>query len=343
MEQRDLIIVGAGQAGLATAYAARQAGLEALVLEARERAAGSWPTYYDSLELFSPAQYSSLPGRPFPGDPARYPTRDEVVRYLVDYATWLGTDVRTGVRVTGVKQDGGLVATTSTGSVIRAPRLIVATGAFGAPHRPALPGLDTFTGTVLHSADYRAPEAVGGERVLVIGRGNSAIQIAAELAEHARVTLVTRGPVRWVPQRPLGRDVHWWMSRCGVDTVPIGRWVRKRTLPVLDDGRYRRAVARGRPNRRAMFTTVRGDEVLWADGERERVDAIVLATGYRPDVRFLDATAALGPSGEPLHRDGVSTTVPGLGYVGLEYQRTLASATIRGVASDAAHVLRRLR
>src|SRR5688572_5201339 len=96
MESKDLIIVGGGQAGLAGAYAAREEGLDAVVLEASSLPAGSWPTYYESLELFSPARFSSLPGKPFPGDGERYPTRDEVVDYLVDYAAWLETDIRLG-------------------------------------------------------------------------------------------------------------------------------------------------------------------------------------------------------------------------------------------------------
>ena len=343
MEQADLIIIGAGQAGLATAFAARRRGLEPVVLEGSTLPAGSWPTYYDSLRLFSPARFSSLPGRPFPGDPERYPTRDEVVDYLVAYADWLDADIRLGERAWSLRvHQGQLVVETEGEQSLRSPRVIVATGAFGSPHRPALTGLDGFSGRVLHSSEYRSPKSFVGQRVLIVGGGNSAVQIGAELAAVARVTLTTRSPLRMFPQRPLGRDVHWWLSRAGLDSVPIGGFVDKRTLPVLDDGRYRRAVAAGRPDHRPIFRTLDRREVVWSDGEREAVDAIILATGYRPDMPFLEGTGALGPGNEPLHRTGISSTVPGLGYVGLEYQRTLASATIRGVGRDAAYVLRRL-
>lgn len=343
MERTELAIIGAGQAGLATAYAAREAGIEPIVLEASGSPSGSWPTYYDSLRLFSPARYSALPGRALPGDPERYPTRGEVADYLVAYADALDADIRLRQRVDGVAvDDGGFVVETSTGLQLRAERVISATGGFGSPHRPRLPGLDTFAGRVLHSSEYRAPDAFSGARVVVVGAGNSAVQIAAELGAVARVTLTSRQPIRWLRQRPLGRDVHWWLTKTGLDCAPIAARLPKGRPPVLDHGRYRAALERGEFDHRPMFARIDDDEVVWSDAGRERVDAVILATGFRPHVPFLAGTGALGPAGEPLHRGGLSTTIPGLGYVGLEFQRSFASATIRGVARDAAYVLPRI-
>ena len=344
MEHTNLVIIGAGQAGLATANAAREAGSEAVVLEASGSPAGSWPTYYDSLRLFSPARYSALPGRPFPGDPERYPTRDEVAAYLVAYAEDLQADIRLDERVESVAvRDGAFAVQTGSGLQLSTDRVVSATGGFGSPHRPHLSGLDEFTGRVVHSSEYRAPGAFAGGRVLVVGAGNSAIQIAAELAEVARVTVASRHPIQWIKQRPLGKDLHWWLKVSGLDSAPIGSRLSNGKHPVLDDGGYRAAFASGKLDRREIFDRIDRDAVVWPDGARERVDAMVLATGFRPHVPFLANTAALGPAGEPLHRRGVSTTVPGLGYVGLEFQRSFASATIRGVGRDASYVLRRLR
>ena len=139
-----IVIIGGGQAGLASAYAAQRAGLVPVVLEAGEEPAGSWPRYYESLALFSPARYSSLPERPMPGDPDRYPTRDEVADYLRDYAAWLGADIRTGQRVTrvAVLGDDGFEVETAAGLVLHAPYVIAASGLFGRPHRPRLPGAE---------------------------------------------------------------------------------------------------------------------------------------------------------------------------------------------------------
>ncbi|MCP3803171.1 NAD(P)/FAD-dependent oxidoreductase [Allokutzneria sp. A3M-2-11 16] len=341
MTDIDALVIGGGQAGLATAHALRRAGREPVVLEAKSEAVGSWPSYYDSLTLFSPARYSGLPGLAFPGDPARYPRRDEVVDYLRRYAKHLAVDIRTGHRVEAVHRDGtGFRVRLADGTELGTRVLVAATGSFGRPNRP---NLRSFTGTLLHSADYREPTPFTGQRVVVVGAGNTAVQVGVELAAHARVTLATRSPVRFVPQRPLGRDVHFWSTVTGIDTVPIGHLLRNPPhQPVLDHGRYRAALTSGAPDQRRMFTAVDGTRVTWPDGTRERVDTIILATGYKPDLSYLTTLGALDAQGRPLQRRGLSTTHPGLGYVGLEWQRSLSSATLRGVARDARYAVPRL-
>jgi putative flavoprotein involved in K+ transport len=345
MDQIEVAVIGGGQSGLATANALRRQGLKPVILEASQQPAGSWPRYYDSLTLFSPARYSSLPGMPFSGgDPDRYPHRDEVIDYLTAYAARLDVEIRTGARVVEVSAEGeGLGITLQDGSRLAARAVVAASGTFGNPYRPALPGLGNFTGTVLHAADYRAPEPFAGQRVIVIGAGNSAVQIAAELATVARVTLATRAPVRFARQHILGRDLHFWLTATGLDAAPLGRLLRTPpTQPVLDDGRYRAALNGGRPDRRALFTEIGDSKVTWPDGTTEQVDTILLATGYRPDLPYLAGSGALDSQGRPLHRGGASLTHPTLAYVGLEWQRSLSSNSLRGVGRDAVLTARRL-
>ncbi|GAA2129272.1 NAD(P)/FAD-dependent oxidoreductase [Streptomyces synnematoformans] len=344
MEQLDVAVVGGGQSGLAAAYALRRHGLAPVVLEASDRPAGSWPRYYDSLTLFSPARYSALPGLDFPGDPDRHPHRDEVAAYLERYAAGLDAEVRTGCRVREVSAAGtGFRVTLDDGRELAARAVVGASGSFGRPFRPALPGLESFTGTVLHAGDYRRPEPYAGGRVVIVGAGNSAVQIGAELARHATVTLASRRPVRYARQRILGRDLHFWLGVTGLDTAPLGRFV---TVPptqmVIDDGRYRAAVATGAPDRRPLFTGLDGDKVIWADGTAESVDTLVLATGYRPDLGYLAPLGVLGPAGGPRHRGGAAPARPGLGFVGLEWQRSPSSNSLRGVGRDADRVAGRL-
>jgi putative flavoprotein involved in K+ transport len=343
MNDPDAIVVGAGQSGLAAARSLLARGMRPVVLEAGPEPVGSWPYYYDSLTLFSPARYSALPGLPFPGHPEHYPHRDEVVDYLRRYAATLDADIRTGQRVLEVHAtDDGFTVHTAT-DVLAAPLLIAATGGFGNPHRPALPGLDTFTGEVLHAREYRSPHRFADQHVLVVGARNSAAQIAVELARHARVTLATRGPIRYAPQRPLGRDAHFWSALVGYDHLPIGHLLHtKPGIPVVDDGTYRASIEAGRPARRPLFTDIDGSKVTWADGRREHVDTILLATGYRPDLGYLAQLDTLAPTGEPRQSRGLSCTHPGLGYLGLEWQRSFASATLRGVGRDADYLTARL-
>ncbi|KES07932.1 FAD-dependent oxidoreductase [Streptomyces toyocaensis] len=339
----DLIVLGAGQSGLATAALATRHGFgRTLVLEAADQPGGSWPHYYDSLTLFSPARYSSLPGLRFPGDGDRYPARDEVVDYLRVYARRLDADIRTSTTVTSVlPRDGAWVVRADDGAEFTARAVVAATGAFRSPYTPAVPGGEEFAGQSLHAAAYRSPEPFTGRRVVVVGGGNSAVQIAAELGAVARTTLATRRPIGWMRQRPLGRDVHWWFRRTGFDIAPLGRLLRKAPVSVLDDGRYREALDAHGVERREMFARLTPDGVVWADGTEEPVDTVVWATGYRLTHPYLNGSGVLDTDGRPRHRGGIAT-VRGLGFVGIEFQRGFSSNTLRGVGRDAAHVLSRL-
>ncbi|WP_019818568.1 NAD(P)-binding domain-containing protein [Saccharomonospora saliphila] len=337
----DILVIGGGQSGLAAAHAARAHGLTTTVLEAGLEPVGAWPRYYDSLTLFSPAGYSGAPGVPFPGDPEHYPTRDAVVEHLRDRAARVDADIRVRTRVTTVEAEdgGGFVAHTDGVGSHRARGVVAASGSFGNPVVPDLPGRHHFAGRTAHVADYRTPEPFAGQRVVVVGGGNSAVQVGVELAEVAEVTLASRAPLRFLPQRHGGRDLHYWLDHTGFDRLPP-EWLAP-LVPgtlVLDTGAYRAAIESGHPRRRPMFTAFTDDGVVWPDGTHERVDTVLFATGYRPDLAYLEPLGALA-DGLPRHTGGLSTTHPGLAYVGLEFQRTFASNTLRGVHRDAEYVL----
>lgn len=332
----DVIVIGGGQSGLAAARALRRTGLVPLLLEAGPEPAGSWPHYYDNLRLFSPAVFSGMPGAPFPGDPDRYPTRDEVAAYLTAYASSLDVEIRTRTRATAVATSRrGFLVSTEDGDRVHGRAVVAASGSFGKPHLPAVPGRHTFTGDLLHVAGYRNPEQYAGRRVVVVGAGDSAVQVAHELVGTAKVTLATRSPVVFLPQVRDGQDLHYWLDRSGFDRLPP-EWLA-RIVPstlVTDTGGYRHALESGKLERRPMFTRLDGDSVVWADGSREKVDVIVFATGYRPALDFLRPLGALN-NGLPRHTRGISTTHPGLVYLGLEYQSSYSSNTLRGVHRDA--------
>ncbi|MFD5204151.1 flavin-containing monooxygenase [Streptomyces sp. NPDC058375] len=332
MEHADLIVIGAGQSGLAAAALAPRHGFaRVLVLESAGEPGGAWPRYYDSLTLFSPARYSSLPGMRFPGEPDRYPRRDEVVDYLRAYAERLPASIRTSTSVTSViRQDSVWRVRSEDGRKFTAPAVIAATGDYGTPFSPDIPGHAGFGGRVLHAAGYRSPDLCAGQRVIVVGGGTSAIQIAAELGPVADATLATRRPVGWAPQKPLGRDLHWWLKHTRLDTAPIRHLLAKVPVSVIDDGHYRAALDRHGVDRRDMFSHFTTGGVLWADGTKEDVDTVVFATGYRPAFDYLTGSGALDPAGAPVHRGGLSTTVKGLGFVGMEFQRSFSSKTLRG-------------
>jgi putative flavoprotein involved in K+ transport len=336
----DTIIIGAGQSGLAAGYHLQQAGRRFLILEAGDRPGGSWPNFYDSLSLNSPARYSSLPGLPFPGDPDRYPQRDEAVAYLRGYAARFGLPVVTGARVLKVERTGQRFRLTSSKGTFEARTLVAASGFFGRPNLPHLPGQAQYRGRILHAAHYRNPEPFRGQRVVVVGGANAAVQIGVELARVARVTLATRHPIHYLPQRLLGQDIHFWLKLTGLDRT---QWLNEESMPVFDTGQYRAAVTVGRPDQRPVFERFTADGVIWSDGRTEKVEAVVFATGYRPYLPYLTGLDAFDDTGRALQRGGVSTSVPGLYYVGLPRQRNVASATLRGVGVDAQFVVGQLQ
>jgi putative flavoprotein involved in K+ transport len=342
----DALVVGAGQAGLAAGYHLKRAGLSFEILEASEAPGGSWPGYYDSLTLFSPARYSGMPGMPFPGSPDRYPARDEVVDYLRGYAEAFGLPVLAGKRVLRAERDAGagFRLLTDDGGEYRARTLIAATGSFARPYRPRFPGQEAFRGRILHVAEYRNPGPFRGKRVVVVGAGNSAVQIAHELAGVAKTTLATRAPIRFMPQLVLGRDLHFWLSVSGLDRLPLGLLFDvSEPGGVVDDGNYAAAVRSGKPDRRLVFSRFSENGVVWDDGREEPVDAVLLATGYDPNLSFLGPLGALRAGGHPDQRGGISRAVPGLYFVGLPFQSSFASATLRGVGFDAKLVVARAR
>ena len=212
-----VVVVGAGQSGLAAARALHRLNLPVVVLEAGDRPAGSWPNYYDSLRLFSPAAYSSMPGRPFPGDPDRYPSRGEVADYLEQQAAALPVDIHTNTRVATVRQeDREFVVVTDDGWEFPAAGIVAASGSFSNPHRPVFAGQTSFTGRLLHVAEYRNPRPYAGMRVIVVGAGDSAAQVANELAPLADATVAARHPLRFIPQRIAGRTFTTGCGRPGL-------------------------------------------------------------------------------------------------------------------------------
>jgi putative flavoprotein involved in K+ transport len=218
--------------------------------------------------------------------------------------------------------------------------VVAASGSFSSPHRPAFPGQETFTGEVSHVADYRDPSAYAGQRVIVVGAGDSAARVANELAPVAEVTLAARHPLRFIPQRIGGHDVHHWLRETGFDSLPAA-WLDKIAggSMITDSVGFQQSLAEGLLDVRPMFTGFDGDQVVWGDGKREPADVIILATGYRPSLAYLRELGALDATAAPLHAGGISTSHLGLVYLGLEFQRSLSSNTLRGVSADADAVI----
>jgi putative flavoprotein involved in K+ transport len=206
----DVVVIGASQAGFAMGYYLARRGLRLVILDGGPKIGHMWRSRWDSLVLFTPAQYSGLPGMAFPAPEDTYPLKDDVVDYLQAYATTFDLPVRLNSRVTSLTRDGDRYIVATPQAVFETHQVVVATGPFQTPFTPAIS--TEFDGSVfqIHSADYREPAQIPQGRVLVVGGGNSGFQIAEELAAGRRVDLAVGQRMLSLPQRLLGKDIFWW-------------------------------------------------------------------------------------------------------------------------------------
>jgi putative flavoprotein involved in K+ transport len=339
----ETLIIGGGQAGLAMAHRLAERERPCVVLDAHLRVGDAWRTRWDSLRVFTPAAHDGLPGMPLPGPGFRFPTKDEMADYLEDYAAHFGIEVRTGAAVQRLSRDGGrFVARTSTGDVIEADNVVVATGAFQRARVPAFaPDLDPRI-TQLHSTQYRNPGQLQDGPVLVVGAGNSGADLALELAPGRRTYLAGDHPghlpirtTSW--QGRLAFPLIWfaWSHVLSIRT-PIGRRVKPKVLtghePLI---RVKpKDLERAGVERTPRVAGVAGGLPVLDDGRTIDVPNVLWATGYRPDFAWIDDLAT-DDRGEPVQEAGVVDGVDGLFFLGLQFQYAFNSHIIGGVGRDA--------
>ena len=341
------MIVGGGPAGIATAASLGRRGVGAVVLERGASLAPAWRNHYERLHLHTHKSVSGLPGRPMPDDYPKYPSRDQVARYLDDYARAEAVDVRLGNDVVACQRVGERwMVVTSDGAELEAESVVIATGLSDVPVMPRYPNQDAYRGEVIHSADYRNGAPYAGKHVLVVGFGNSAGEIALDLMEHGAIPHISvRGPSVVVPRDLLGIPIliiaRWlsvlpprladWLSkpillltvgnleRFGVPSAswgPMEQIATKRKIPMLDIGTVA-AIKSGRIETRPGIERFTDDGVIFSSGTSEPFDAVVFATGFTPAVeRILESTdGLLDDEGRPLVSGG-ATAARGLYFCG---------------------------
>ena len=333
--ERDVVIVGGGQSALAVSYYLRRTGLSYVLLDDGAAPGGAWRHTWRSLRLFSPAQWSSLPGRLMPGGTHRYPSREEALEYLADYETRYDVPVVRPARVNAVRDDRERLVVDSSVGRWSARAVISATGTWAAPNVPRVPGDDVFTGRILHSSRYRSPETFAGQRVIVVGGGNSGAQILADLHEHASVTWATRSPPTFLPDDIDGRYLFSEES-ARYRATTAGTAAPPRTLgDIVMVEPVRKARDDGVLNAIPMFTAFTADGAMWPDGSRTREDAVILATGFRAAIAHLAPLGIITPNGIVEVRGTRSVRDPRVWLVGYGEWTGYASATLIGVGRTA--------
>ena len=342
-ERRDVIVVGGGQAGLAIGYFLTQQDLDFTILEAAAEPAAAWRARWDSLRLFTPVRYDSLPGKPFPGDPDSYPGRDDVITYLTDYAEHFDLPVELSSPVQSVKptERGYLVETDVR--TYEADQVVSATGPFQVPYTPPIASGLHEAVVHFHSSEYRTPGSIPPGPVLVVGGGNTGFQIAEELSATHEVHLSIGSRQKPLPQRLLGRDLFTVLDRFGVmqksaDTR-IGRRL-KANEDTLIGSRPRTLRRKHGVTMQPRATAAAGSRVSFQDGTHLDVSSVIWATGYRLDHSFVHAPV-FDDRGGLMHHRGV-TQSPGLYFLGLPWLYTRGSALLGWVKDDAEYLAGRV-
>jgi len=349
-ERFDTVVIGGGQAGLATGYYLRRRGVGFVILDAGERVGQAWRDRWDSLRLFTAARAAALPGMRLPVRGDRYVTKDDMADYLESYAARFQLPVRLNTRVTCVGREDGIFRVQAGEDMIEADNVIVATGAHARPRVPAFAaGLDP--GIVqMHSSAYKNPRQLRPGGVLVVGVGNSGADIALE---------VVRTHPTWIAGKEAGSipfDLEKWFARHVATRLvvfigrhvltlrnPLGRAVRAKTSGKGDP------LVRVKPKWLVAAGVERVGRVVAVDGGLPVLDDVgalpvenvIWCTGLDQDLSWLDLPA-FDAEGHPAHVRGASTTVPGLYFIGMAWQFAIGSEALPGVPRDARYVVRAL-
>ncbi len=334
--ETDVLVIGAGQSGLAVGYYLRRAGLAFELLDDQPVSGGAWPHGWASLRLFSPADASSLPGwlMPRPAD-SGFPARDAVIDYLTQYEQRYALPVRRPVRVDAVRRSGSGFAVHTDAGTWQARAVVCATGSWRNPFVPDYPGQPEFGSVQVHSAHYQDAAPFAGKRVLVVGGGNSGAQILAEVSRVAQTTWVTEKEPRFLPDDVDGRVLfsqatQRYHAQGGDAPSPPPTLGDIVMVDSVKEARSRGVLGSVRPF--AGFTRT---GVVWADGREQAVDAVVWCTGFRPALSFLTNLGVLQPDGRVATTGTQAAALPGLWLVGYGSWTGFASATLIGVGRSA--------
>lgn len=337
------IIIGAGQAGLATSYFLKQKGIEHVVLEAHDNAGDSWQNRWDSLRLFSPHPYNNLPGLPFPRSNTVLPTKDEVANYLRQYTRILNLPVKTATPVLSVEKNNNEYIVATNDNHYRTSCIVIATGAYHKPYIPEVSKRIPPEIRQITSKAYKNPESLLPGDVLVVGMGASGSQIALELAGTRKVYLSGK-QLPSFPRQVLGKDIYWWLYKTGLLTATIDSWLGKK---MMQRNMYNGDALIGKALKESIkqkdiflvgkTVDVTGNEVIFDDGKKAVVQNIIWATGYRYDFSWI-RLPIFDKKGYPMQSRGKVIESPGLYFVGLPYLYRINSSLIGGVGADAQYI-----
>ncbi|WP_026560053.1 NAD(P)/FAD-dependent oxidoreductase [Bacillus sp. J37] len=338
----NTIIIGAGQAGLAVGYYLKQSNKSFLILDKGNEVGESWKERYDSLVLFTPRMYSTLPGMKFQGESHGFPTKAEVADYLQKYVVKYNIPIRFQSEVVSVSEKEGHFIIKTKNNVYTAENLVIATGPFQIPSMPALSKKVNIN--QLHSSQYRNSKQLTDGNVLVVGCGNSGAQIAVELSKERETFLAVSKKLSYLPLILRQKSIFWWFDKIGIlkasNSSLIGRLIQKRGDPIFGF-ELKEAIKQDTIKLKNRVIDVNQHKLFFEDTTELEVQNIIWATGFKTDFSWLHINHVISEKGNVIHTRGV-TTIKGLYFIGLPWQYRRGSALLQGIGYDAEYIVRKI-
>ncbi|GAB3648194.1 NAD(P)/FAD-dependent oxidoreductase [Echinicola sediminis] len=334
MKEKEFVIIGAGQCGLSAGRHLQKAGKEFIILDQYPEVGDGWRRHFESLRLFTPAAYCSLPDLPLALAPKTRPTKDQIADYFSRYATHFELPVHNKNKVSQIIKEGDSFRIKSTFEEVIAQKIIIANGFCQLPVIP--PWAETLSIPHIHSHHYRNPISIKGKKVLVVGTGNTAAQIIAELTTYFEVHWSQEQKPRYKSLNLFGKNILWWNQKFNQLDKPVSKKDIGKNSPIYLYNNLKSKIKKAK--RHPQVTTSNGYQVTFDDGKTMSFDFILFATGYQPDFGFIQIDGFENNQEQLRAQQGISA-VKGLFFLGIPYQRTRSSHLIYGAQKDAEFIV----
>lgn len=341
----DVVVIGGGQAGLSMGYYLKQTGLSYIILDNQNVVGDVWRKRYDSLILFTPRAYSSLPGLTLKGDPSGFPTKDEIANYLENYARTFDLPIQSNCHVKRIQNENDLfIISANEGTVIKTKKVVIATGPFHTSRIPAFAKELPEQVVQLHSSQYKNKSQLNEGAVLVVGGGNSGAQIAVELSQTHETYLSVSHKLRFLPLSIGNKSFFWWCEKLGIlqsnrDSF-IGKKVQGKPDPIFGF-ELKERIKNQQIKVKSRTASIEKDEICFVDQTKIKVQNVIWATGYTQDYSWIDVPELLDEDGKIMYNRGI-TNIEGLYFLGMPWQHRRGSALLLGVGDDAEYLAKQI-